>query len=119
MWKKVAYWSANANGLAKSVNSTSTAGQGLSTGEYAPGLDTIITVYDEALEKMNAEPAPPSEPVYSYQLDIAGIFDGYFGGVRDVLGAFDINLFGINIVGMLIAFIVIAVVAFIVRKLWK
>lgn len=53
------------------------------------------------------------------QLDVPGIFDGYFAGVRDVLGAFDINLFGINIIGVLLAFLVIAVVAFIVRKLWK
>lgn len=53
------------------------------------------------------------------QLDVPEIFDGMFNGLRDVLGAFEIEIFGISIVGMIIAFVVIAVVAFVVRKLWK
>ena len=52
-------------------------------------------------------------------LNIPSIFDSMFDGVRSILSGFDINIFGISIVGMLVAFLVIAVVAFIVRKLWK
>lgn len=82
-------------------------------------LNSVISRYDEQLALLEYVPPDPVPPTVSYQLDIAEIFDGYFAGVRDTLGAFNINLFGINIIGVLIAFIVIAVVAFIVRKLWK
>lgn len=97
-----------------------TYGYGYSTGgDVDQGILSITAKYDEQLAKLDYIPPDPVPPTVSYQLDIAAIFDGYFAGVRDSLGAFDINLFGINIIGVLIAFVVIAVVAFIVRKLWK
>ena len=52
-------------------------------------------------------------------LNIPSIFDSMFNGIRSILSGVDINIFGISILGMLVAFLVIAVVAFIVRKLWK
>lgn len=80
-------------------------------------LDDVLAKYDEQIALLN--PAEEDEPVGTVVLDVPAIFDGMFNGMRSVLGAFDLEIFGISIVGMLVAFIVIAVVAFIVRKLWK
>lgn len=53
------------------------------------------------------------------QLDVPAIFDGIFSGANSILKGVDIELFGINVLGVLIAILVIAIVAFVVRKLWK
>lgn len=52
-------------------------------------------------------------------LDVPAIFDGIFSGANSILKGIDIELFGINVLGVLIAILVIAIVAFVVRKLWK
>lgn len=53
------------------------------------------------------------------QLDVPTIFDGIFSSANSILKGIDIELFGINVLGVLIAILVIAIVAFVVRKLWK
>lgn len=88
-------------------------GWGNDTGEFV-GLSTILNKYETQYELLTYTPEPAT-----YTLNIASIFDGYFNGVRDIFNGFDINLFGINIIGVLIAILVITIVAFIVRKLWK
>lgn len=74
------------------------------------GVRTIADNYAEYLE--------PTDTHY-YTIDIPAIFDSMFNGAGSILGAFDITFFGINIVNILIAVVVIAIVAFIVRKLVK
>lgn len=74
------------------------------------GVRTIADDYAEYLE--------PTDTHY-YTIDIPAIFDSMFNGAGSILGAFDITFFGINIVNILIAVVVIAIVTFIVRKLVK
>lgn len=52
-------------------------------------------------------------------LDIPHIFTALFGATHDILGGFDISIFGISIVGLLVAIIVITVVSFLIKKLLK
>lgn len=118
VYKSIAYYSRSTGEWRKPYVDNSVTGWGLGTTEQ-PGLQAIIAKYDEQIAKLEYVAPEPAPPNMSYQLDIAAIFDGYFAGVRDTLGAFDINLFGINVIGVLVAFLVIAIVAFIVRKLWK
>lgn len=53
------------------------------------------------------------------ELNIPSIFDSMFNGVRSIMSTFDIEIFGISIIGTLVAVLVIAIIAFVVRKLWK
>lgn len=117
IFKKVAVWSTTEQAWVQPRTSVlDYMGWGAET-TTIPGLQAVIDKYDDQIERLNSDPTPAPAP--TYELNIAGIFDGYFNGVRNVLGSFDINLFGINIIGVLIAVLVIAIVAFIVRKLWK
>lgn len=53
------------------------------------------------------------------ELNIPSIFDSMFNGVRSIMSTFDIEIFGISIIGTLVAVLVIAIIAFVVRKLWR
>lgn len=119
IYKRVAEWSADANDwVTPSTTQTSAdiVGWGAVTSTI-PGLQAIIDKYDEQIELLTSEPivVPPA----TYELDIASIFDGMFNGIHNIFEGFDIELFGISIVGVLVACLVIAIVTFIVKRLWK
>lgn len=75
---------------------------------YTDGYDVgVIEGYEEGVRNGSAT------------LEIPAIFDSMFAGARSIMSAFDIEIFGINIIGTLVAVLVITIIAFVVRKLWK
>lgn len=76
-------------------------------------LNGVKGIVDDYGEWLNATDE------YTYTLDIPAIFDSMVNGARSIMGAFDIELFGMNVINVLIALLITAIVTFIVRKLVK
>lgn len=92
-----------------------------------------------AINRYNAWLAPPSnitylqgyEAGYNYgynaglvdgsptELELPSIFDAMFGGIRAIFTGIDIEIFGVSILGTLVSVLVIAIIAFVVRRLTK
>lgn len=92
-----------------------------------------------AINRYNAWLAPPSNTSYLQgyeagynngydeglidgsptELALPSIFDAMFSGVRAIFTGIDIEIFGVSILGTLVGVLVIAIVAFVVRRLTK
>lgn len=117
IYKRVAMWSTSTRTWEQPTPfGFDIIGWGANTTEFAY-LRGIVNKYDEQIDLLTSEAVvvPPA----TYELDIATIFDGMFNGVHNIFEGFDIELFGISIVGVLVACLVIAIVTFIVKRLWK